>query len=83
MYLCRVFVCDCRIFLTRTAAAFLAVDTVDLYNSTTEFWSTAQLSAKRYSLAATSVGNVTLFAGGSTNEGASKFLCFTRKGVGF
>jgi glucokinase len=29
-------------------------------------WSTAQLSVKRYLLAATSVGNLAMFAGGST-----------------
>ena len=37
---------------------------VDLYNSASGTWSTAQLSVARYSLAATSVGNVAFFAGG-------------------
>ncbi len=37
---------------------------VDLYNSTSGTWSTAQLSVGRYLLAATSVGNVAIFAGG-------------------
>ncbi len=37
---------------------------VDLYNVTTRVWTTAQLSAPRSSLAATSVGNIALFAGG-------------------
>ena len=37
---------------------------VDLYNSTSGTWSTAQLSVARFYLAATSVGNVTIFAGG-------------------
>ena len=37
---------------------------VDLYNSASGTWSTAQLSVGRYSLAATSVGNVAIFAGG-------------------
>ncbi len=39
---------------------------VDLYNSTTGAWSTAQLSVARQLLAATSVGSVALFAGGGT-----------------
>ncbi len=37
---------------------------VDLYTITTRTWSTAQLSAARLGLAATSVGNFALFAGG-------------------
>ncbi len=39
---------------------------VDLYNYTSGTWSTAQLSVARWILAATSVGNVAIFAGGST-----------------
>jgi hypothetical protein len=38
---------------------------VDLYNYTSGTWSTAQLSVARAGLAATSVGNVAIFAGGS------------------
>ncbi len=38
---------------------------VDLYNSASGTWSTAQLSVARYMIAATSVGNVAIFAGGS------------------
>jgi hypothetical protein len=38
---------------------------VDLYNVTTGAWSTAQLSVSRVYLAAASVGNVALFAGGN------------------
>jgi hypothetical protein len=38
---------------------------VDLYNGATGAWSTAQLSVARRSLAATSVGNVAIFVGGS------------------
>ena len=45
---------------------------VDVYNGTTGAWSTAQLSVARYWLAAASVGNVALFAGGSNN---SALLC--------
>ena len=37
---------------------------VDLYNSASGTWSTAQLSVARSSRAATSVGNVAIFAGG-------------------
>ena len=37
---------------------------VDLYNYTSGSWSTARLSVARYFLAATSVGNVAIFAGG-------------------
>ena len=37
---------------------------VDLYNSASGTWSTAQLSVARHYLAATSVGNVAIFAGG-------------------
>jgi len=37
---------------------------VDMYNSATGTWSTAQLSVARDRLSGTSVGNVVLFAGG-------------------
>jgi hypothetical protein len=39
-------------------------DVVDVYNGATRAWSTARLSVTRRALAATSVGNVALFAGG-------------------
>ncbi len=39
-------------------------DAVDLYNSASGAWSTARLSVARSNLAATSVGNVAIFAGG-------------------
>ena len=41
---------------------------VDLYNSASGTWSTAQLSVARSFLAATSVWNVAIFAGGSTGN---------------
>ena len=41
---------------------------VDLYNSASGTWSTAQLSVARAALAATSVGNVAFFAGGDTGN---------------
>ena len=43
---------------------------VDLYNSATGEWSTAQLSLGRDAIRATSVGNLALFAGGWSNIGA-------------
>ena len=41
---------------------------VDVYNSATGSWSTAQLSVARVALSAASVGNVAIFAGGSTGS---------------
>jgi hypothetical protein len=41
---------------------------VDLYNIASGTWSTAQLSVARYFPAATSVGNVAIFAGGGTGN---------------
>jgi hypothetical protein len=46
------------------SAASGILNAVDLYNYATGAWSTAQLSVARYYLAATSVGNVAIFAGG-------------------
>ena len=51
---------------------------VDLYNSASGTWSTAQLSEARYSLAATSVGNVAIFAAGSVGNCS---LCVVRRRV--
>ena len=48
---------------------------VDLYNSASGTWSTAQLSERRNFLAATSVGNVAIFAGGfAGNCGLTLFV---------
>jgi hypothetical protein len=47
---------------------------VDLYNYTSGTWSTAQLSVARDRLAATSVGNVAIFAGGL--QGICSFTLF-------
>ncbi len=41
-------------------------DAVDLYNSASGAWSTARLSSRRQQHAATSVGNVAIFAGGQS-----------------
>jgi hypothetical protein len=55
--------------LTRaTADGGVLYNVVDVYNSATGAWSTAQLSVARYSPAAASVGNVALFAGGFTSS---------------
>jgi hypothetical protein len=54
---------------------------VDLYDSGTGRWSTAQLSEARYGLSATSVGTVAIFAGGSnfkSNLLMIVFVCFAR-----
>jgi hypothetical protein len=48
---------------------------VDLYNYTSGTWSTANLSVARHYLAATSVGNVAIFAGGSL-QGNCSFTLF-------
>jgi hypothetical protein len=42
---------------------------VDIFNIVTRAWSTAQLSIPRFSLAAASVGNLAIFAGGSGTIG--------------
>ena len=65
---CRVVACvfaasDCRL-MRATAGSFS--DAVDLYNSGA--WSTARLSVARLGLAAASVGNVAIFAGGATGS---------------
>ena len=54
--------------LMRATAGSALSDVVDVYNGTTGAWSTAQLSVARNSLAAASVGNVALFAGGLTGS---------------
>ena len=50
--------------LTRATAGVVVSNVVDVYNSATGAWSTAQLSVARGGIAAASVGNVALFAGG-------------------
>ena len=50
-------------FLMRSTAD-LPSSVVDVYNSDTGAWSTAQLSVARVWFGATSVGSVALFAGG-------------------
>ena len=48
---------------------------VDLYNYTSGTWSTAQLSVARLLLAATSVGNVAIFAGGYAGYCSLTLFC--------
>ena len=45
---------------------------VDIYNTATNTWSTANLSQARYNLSATSAGGKAFFAGGYTGSGVSK-----------
>ena len=79
----RVLKCFCSVWPATACSLMCATaggspsNVVDLYNSATGTWSTAQLSVGREFLAAASVGNVALFAGGYTG---SAFLC--REGVG-
>jgi hypothetical protein len=61
--LCFSLPCDCN-FLIRTIAE-VPCNVVDLYNSATGAWSTAQLSVARDSLSATSIGSFAIFAGGA------------------
>ena len=67
---CRVVACvcaasDCHLM---RATADGGSNAVDVYNSATGAWSTAQLSLARCCLAAASVGNVAIFAGGGTGS---------------
>ena len=71
-----VVVCDagvCR--LTGVTAGGNVSDAVDLYNSASGTWSTAQLSVARGILAATSVGNVAIFAGGYAGDCSLTLFC--------
>ena len=59
-----------------TAGNGIISNAVDLYNIASGTWSTAQLSVARSALAATSVGNVAIFAGGSDASNCSLTLFF-------
>jgi hypothetical protein len=63
-YRCSVFPATASSLIRATADSF-TLNVVDVYNGATGVWTTAQLSVARSNLAATSVGNVALFAGGS------------------
>jgi hypothetical protein len=52
---------------------------VDLYDSGTGRWSTAQLSQARFDLSATSVGTLAIFAGGAGSKLLRiAFVCWLR-----
>jgi hypothetical protein len=58
-----------RVFFAAVSHVFLSLDqsvsnVVDLFDSETGAWSTAQLSVPRTFLSATSIGNTAMFAGG-------------------
>ncbi len=63
---CSSLPCGSDCFLMRATAgdAYNFSKVVDLYDSGTGRWSTAQLSQARFALSATSVGTVAIFAGG-------------------
>jgi hypothetical protein len=59
-----------------TAGFSACSNAVDLYNGALGTWSTAQLSVARGYLAATSVGNVAIFAGGRVLAGNCSLTLF-------
>ena len=63
---------DCR--LMRVTADTARTKVVDLYNSVSGTWSTAQLSLARTNLAAASAGNLAIFAGGDAGGHSSFFV---------
>ena len=71
----RVFFClgmpcgsDCLLMRATAVGVSGVSNVVDLYDSGTGGWSTAQLSQARYYLSATSVGTVAIFAGGDGSK---------------
>jgi hypothetical protein len=72
VWLSIVFACNSSIFmfsLPFLIRAGVKSNVVDSYNITTGKWSTAQLSVARRNLAATTVRNMALFAGGYGPQG--------------
>ena len=65
----------------RATADDTVSDVVDLYDSGTRQWSTAQLSQARYQLSATSVGTVAIFAGGGYSKLLRDCVCLLCEGV--
>ena len=47
---------------------------VDIYNLSNNTWTTTSLSQPRYSIAAITVGNLAIFAGGSYEEVSYKLM---------
>ena len=63
-----------------TAGGIGGSNVVDLYDSGTGRWSTAQLSQARGALSATSVGTVAIFAGGAGSKLLrTAFVCCVRE----
>ncbi len=64
-----------------TAGSNSHSNVVDLYDSGTGRWSTAQLSQARFYLSATSVGTVAMFAGGDFGSKLLRivFVCCARE----
>jgi len=60
--------------LSNVAAANPYSNAVDLYNSVSGTWSTAQLSVGRWGLAGASAGNLAIFAGGRSTSNSSFIL---------
>ena len=66
---CRIIVaCVCAASACHLMRASADENAVDLYNSATGAWSTAQLSVGRCELVAASVGSAAIFAGGWTGS---------------
>ncbi len=74
--------CGSDCLLMRATAGNAYSNVVDLYDSGTGRWSTAQLSQARYLFSATSVGTVAIFAGGFTGKLLRiVFVCLLREGL--
>ena len=56
----------CRLMKFTAGSGF--TNAVDVYNSASGTWSTARLSVERNDIAATSVGNLAIFAGGQNSN---------------
>ncbi len=71
---------DCFLMRAATGDLYPPSNVVDLYDSGTGRWSTAQLSQARGSLSATSVGAVAVFAGGQKSSKLLRivFVCCVR-----
>ena len=78
--LCLGMPCGSDCVLMRATAGDGVSNVVDLYDSGTGRWSTAQLSQARNQLSATSVGTMAFFAGGATNGELLRivFVCCVR-----
>jgi hypothetical protein len=75
--------CESDCFLMRATAGSGFLNVVDLYDSGTGRWSTAQLSQARGVLSATTVGTVAIFAGGAFGGEFLRavFVCLLSEGL--